>query len=522
MRKHAQRVAGFTVTELMVVLVVFALLGTAIAQWVAGKERDDRGKSVGESLAAVHNALEDYGRTYRDELISTVSSTPKTVTGVAVITAPTPDELFALGHLTVRVNPQVARAGTIRERVDVVPAGCVPPSCSLGYLSYIDGPMMEMQVNRVANRVLDAATRAAGGRAGTSEAFAPDRLRGQSGQWDAPNPVPGTVGIFALVSSSSSLGEGKWVRQYDDRHIFLQDSLTVANTVAAGTLTVANTAAVGGTMTVGGVLNSNSLNVTSTVSVLGTSTFAGPVNVNNNLQVSGSVSVQQNITATGSITGDRLIPRGTYALLSACPATEEGAIANRLGGNGMVVCLSGFWRSLASQAREGDACAPEGTRATDPTDQGLVCIGGAYRGLRNLWRAGTPGQSCTAAGVTGIDFASNNETLLCRANPGDPSAVLLWFRLRDLTSHLQFQTAVTVVGDGALISKPTCSAAATGAAPQPLLQLTPKAYSSDDGGYHVYGEHYSATQWVARFRDGSGAIQPGQPSAIAEVYCYYP
>jgi hypothetical protein len=346
---------------------------------------------------------------------------------VAVVTAPSLQELYALQHLPMFVNPAVARAGTITTRVTVVPAGCLPPACALSYLTFIDGPVREFDNDKIATRVLDAAARAAGGRAGTSEAFAPDRLRGLGGQWDAPNPVAGSVvGIFALVSSSSDLGQGIYVRMRDTRDPNLQGNLTVANTIAGGTLSVTNTAVIGGTFTVvnsaffGGTVTASNVNVTNTLNVQQGATFGGPVAVNNHLLVTGTLSVQQNITATGSVTADRLIPRGTYALLSACPVTEEGAIANRAGGNGMVACIGGFWRSFASQAREGDACAPEGARATDPNDQGLVCIGGAYRGLGNLWRAGTPGQACSAAGVTGIDVASNNEALLCRANPADP------------------------------------------------------------------------------------------------------
>lgn len=517
------RALGFTAVELVVVLTVIALMAAGLARWVAVYQRDARGKAIGETLATVHNALEDYGMRYRNQLLSAATSTPQAVTGVAVVTAPTLAELHALGHLQVLVAPTVPRAGTLTLRVGVMPTGCTPPGCALSYLSYLAGPLREFDNDQVAVRVLDAATRAAGGRAGSSEAFAPDRLRGLGGQWDAPNPVPGgVVGILAMVSSSADLGQDAYVRIHDTRDPNLQGNLTVAGTIAGSTLTVTQTAAIGGSLTVassaavGATLTAAAVNVAGTLTVGQGGAFGGPVTLGSNLSVAGSVSV------TGPVAADRLIPRGSYALLTACPAAEEGAIANRQGGNGMVVCLGGFWRALATQSREGDACAPEGTRATDNADQGLVCVGGAYRGLSRLWRAGTPGQSCAAAGITGLDTANDNETLVCRANPADPSAVLVWYRLRDLTAHLQFLTAVTVIGDGAMVSKPSCSAAATGTAPTPLLKLTPKAYSSDDGGFHVYAENYSASHWVARFRDGTGAVQPGQPSAIAEFYCYYP
>ncbi len=518
-----RRSRGFTITEMMVVLIVLGMMASAIASYLNGQQQDARGKAIGEIAVAAHDALEDYGRRYKEQVVSSVTSSPEAITGVAVVTAPTLAELLALGFTTRSIDPVIQRSGTLTQRVSVIPAGCTPPSCALSYLTYISAPTLDWERDRVAGRVLAAATRAAGARAGTSEAFAPDRIRGLEGQWDAANPVVGApVGIFALISASSDLGQDAFVRIRDTRDPNLQGNLTVANTIAGGTLSVTNTAVIGGTLTVtnntfvGGTLSTNNLNVTQSA------VFGGPVNINNNLNVTGTLTVQQNISATGSVTGDRLVATGSYGLLTACPVAEEGAIARRLGGNGMVVCIGGFWRAVATQARDGDACAPEGTRATDPTNIGLVCIGGVYRRLSNLWRAGTPGQACTAAGISGIDVNSNNEALICRSNPGDPSAVLLWFRMRDMTQHLQFVTAVTALGDGALIAKPTCNAASGGAAPVPQLRLIPKAYSSDDGGFHTYGEDYSSTYWVVRFRDGSGAVQPGQPAALAELFCYYP
>ena len=498
-----RRERGFTAIELAVVITVIGIMASVYARYGAVIGQEQRGKVLGQTIATIHNAAEDYARRYRTEILNNTAITVPAA--VAVTREPTTAEFFALGQTPNSISAAVARAGNIQVRLSPSPVGCVMPACEIQILTYIDGPVLNSNNNGVETTVLAAATREAGARAGGSESFAPTRLRGLDGAWDAANPVAGNpVGIFAMISSTADIGTSQFVQIRDSRDPDLQGNLSVAQALTIGGATTLN----------GATTVNNSANVTQALTVGGVTTLNGATTVNNSASVTQALNVGTNLTVTQVATANRFVPSGAYALNAAC--VDQGAIARSLAGVGLVYCQGGFWRALATQAAAGGVCAPNGTRADDAAGTMLLCVNGTYQLMSDIIRSGTPGAACTMAGVTAINTASNNETLICKSNPADGANVLVWFRLRDLTQNMQFVFAY-FINAGAQVPKPTCPVGAT-----QLMIATPKATSSADGGVHVYGTNFDAWNWTLNMVNGAGITMPPGAEALVQTYCYFP
>jgi hypothetical protein len=221
------------------------------------------------------------------------------------------------------------------------------------------------------------------------------------------------------------------------------------------------------------------------------------------------------IRTSGRAAADRLVPVGSYTAGTAC--NDDGAIARRATGTGLVVCQNASWRDLTVTAGVGDACAVEGSTATTAGGVVMFCMGGQYRSFNSVIASATPGASCTTAGSLGMDTLNNNGTLSCRANPGPGGGTPRWLRLQDITSNLSFVSSSEVT-EGAVISKPACTAAG-GMSSIPVVQLVPKSFASSDAGFVFYVE--GTTSWTVRMRNGAGGLLSGTPYAVAHVYCYY-
>jgi hypothetical protein len=229
------------------------------------------------------------------------------------------------------------------------------------------------------------------------------------------------------------------------------------------------------------------------------------------------------VRTSGRAQADRLVPAGQYSIGSACAAADEGAIARATAGAGLVTCRGAQWRPLAMYASAGAACAPNGSMADDGTGAKLLCMGGTYQPMANLFASGTPGASCTTPGTVGYDKANSNEILLCRVNPAGGGA--RYMRMRDITSNLQFVQSYEVTdisyGASGQVGKPTCSPA-SGMTATPVIQLIPKIWSSPDGGVSAYAVDTGAV-WQIYLRNGNSALLSGNPSAraIANTYCFF-
>lgn len=549
---------GFTIIELGVVLTVIGIMASVYARYGASIGQEQRGKLIGQTVATVHNAAEDYARRYRAEILNNTAITAPAV--VAVTRAPTTAEFFALGQTPNLISAAVARGGNIQIRLSPSPVGCVMPACEIQILTYLDAPVLNSNENVVARGVLAAATREAGARAGGSESFAPTRLRGLDGMWDAANPVAGNpVGIFAMMSSTADIGSSQYVRIRDSRDPDLQGPLTVAGNVAAnGSLTATGATTLNGATTI-----NNTLAVTGTAAVgrlqvndVGVAGGACPANtfikdasglllscVAGQWKVQGDSSCIANYSDLNYLqdstrcyngAGNPNSPAGgewffLEVFRHVNPAnyyTAQRVIGMTGAATGKVWIRNqqsnvsgagwGPWQLVINGSDVGAACSPEGATATAANGLGLLCVNGLFRSMDTIIRFGTPGAACTMAGVTAINTASNNETLICKSNPADGANVLVWFRLRDLTQNLQFVFAY-FVNAGGQVPKPTCPAGA-----RQLMIATSKATSSSDGGVHVFGTDLNASNWTLNMVDGSGNSMPAQAEALVQTYCYFP
>jgi hypothetical protein len=308
----------------------------------------------------------------------------------------------------------------------------------------------------------------------------------------------------------------------------INNSLTVTGLTTLGS--VGNDVNVGGKLTAAGATSINSSLAVTGATTLGS--VGNDVGVGGKLTVSGVTAMNSSATVSGSLSADRLTPVGLYAAGAACGAADEGSIARNTAALGLVLCQAGAWRTLATGAASGDACATSGAMATSALGVSLLCVNGSYQGMDTIVRSGTPGSACTVAGATAIDTANGNETLICRWNLQDGTKTLRYMRLRDVTTHLVFVSATevtdsTAVGGTGPVLKPDCSPSSTQTA-IPILQLILKSFASPDGGVAAWAVDNNPGlpgTWSVFLRQGdSTKLLNGAPNAtaVAQVFCYFP
>ncbi|MDT8992862.1 methylation [Curvibacter sp. APW13] len=471
-----------------------------------------RGVLIGQMMVEVHTAAEDFARKYRTQVIANATGTPTAIAGAANPLAPTLAELLALGHLTKNITTAVPRAGNIVVGYSVTPAGCIPANCAIRIQSYINGPVLEPDINVVAVGVLGVALDTAGSKAGRSDSTDPTSLHGRDGQWSAPNPVAGNpVGIFAMLSSSSDIGMDAYVRVQDTRNPDLQGPLSVAGAVThSGTTTHTGATTLNGATTVNSSLTT--VGAAGTLAVGGAATLSGATTINNTANVTGRITAGSDVLATGMLRGDRLTATGAYTVGAVC--ADDGAIAKRAGGQGAVMCIGGFWQAVVTVSTAGAACAPNGSDAQDSTGVKLTCVNGSYRALSTLIVAGTVGAVCATQGQSAYDFTTAVPTqLICRTNPSGGASK--WMRIQDITTHMVFVNSWEVT-NGQSITKPTCSVA-VGQTVTPILLLRPKIETSTDVGFNRYAIDNGAS-WSVVLTDASNKPLG---TALGEAYCYY-
>lgn len=549
--KAAQR--GYFLLSFMLAAALTSVVALRSVTLEIERQAIANGQIQGDVMLAIANAAHTY---VSEQYTALQAGAPVTRNGTTVpngsgtgqTRAPTVAQLNSMGYLTNFSSTGVVNAGSYRIRIQAVPAGCVGAACDFEGLVFLDvpvtgtgGTLAQAQIGGIITRV--------GGNGGYSPAEVPANIVGFG--WTQPNPVAGTPGgIVAARFGFGSSGLGQFVRISDSRDPSLQGPLTVAGpTTVNNNLTVGGTSAITGDTSVGGCArilantgragfgcaNPNDLPAGYTGGVrtpdlvahgriLASDNPSAFTGANGNYVIAGVQGGVAEVRTSGRAAADRLTPLGQYAVGSACAAADEGSIARRSAGTGLVVCQSSVWTVLQTRANTGDACSPNGSSATSGTGVSLLCVNGQYVGMDTVIRSGTPGQACTAPGTTAIDTSNNNETLICRSNLA--GGVARYMRLRDMTSHLAFVSASEVtdftVSSSGLVSKPSCNAGATQPA-TPIIQLIPKTFSSPNGGVALYAVDIG-TRWRVFLRDGSGAVLAGNPSAsaIAQIFCYFP
>jgi len=542
-RRGPRRQGGFLMLEFILYLGVVAMLAIYVNKELVTKTEESLATGSGVYLQTVASAAQNHVLL---NFNSYANNTP--VAGVATLLQPTIPELVALGRLNGGF-PGGANQMPTRQtaQVNITRTSCPGASCQVTVLVCTTTPVT---LGGTATRFDLASTmvEAQNGTGGQSlYGSGGGTIRGAA--LNEPNPMGSVEGI---VCGSGKVDVGMYSNFLvlnDTRNPNFQGGLTVAgattlngNTTVNGNATVSGSATVGGCITLsnssgragfgcanpadlpagytGGV---RSVDVVANGSILASTNPAGFTGSNGNYAYVGVAGGVGEVRTSGRAQADRLVPSGAYAVGSACTAADEGAIARQSGGSGLVTCRASQWRALATFATAGAACAPNGAMADDGTGAQLLCMGGTWRPMTNLFAAGTPGGSCTNVGTVAYDTANNNEILLCRQNPAGGSA--RYMRLRDVTSHLVFvqsyEVTDTSVGASGTVSKPTCSPA-SGMSATPVIQLIPKIFSTPDGGLAAYAIDTGAA-WQIYLRNGNGAVLSGNPSAraLANVYCFF-
>ena len=541
---------GVALIELIIVITISAVLAVYANQELANRSQESIARGGGVYLSAVSQAAERLILTNFDNYANL-----NDVTGVANDLRPTIPELIALGRL--RPGFPVGMPTRQQARIDIVRTGCPGPGCQVTALVCtmtpitLGGPVTRFDL---ATAMLEEQN----GRGGQSRYADGANIRGPA--LNTPNPMGNIEGI---VCGSSFVDVGMYdvfVRMNDTRDPNLQGNLTVAgDTTLNGPAVVNNTLNVSGASTfennvtvqgqvdigpciklqggaqgragfgcanpsdvpagyTGGV---RSADVVASGNILASSNPAGFTGANGSyaLVTADNGAGEAEVRTSGRAAANRLTPQGLFASGEACASSDEGSIGRLSTGPGLVSCTLGFWRVITFQAAAGDACAPNGAAATDASGRMLLCMDGNFVPMDELFPTGTPGGSCNRPGVTAVDVANNNETLICRYNLAGGFA--RWMRLRDVTQHLAFIRADEVRPD-AVVAKPVCDAA-SGQTAQTIIQLVPKVWGSPDGGNAFFAQDNGGS-WIVRMRDGAGNNLQGNPAAaaIAQLYCYFP
>lgn len=533
MRRAVQR--GFVLTELIIALSIIAILALYASARAARDSEDVLAKGSGAYLQTVASAAQNHVLV---NFNSYANNTP--VVGVAVLLQPTVAELVNLGRLNAGFPSGPGSLPTRQTaRIDITRLNCPGAGCSVTAMVCTTTPVT---LGGTFTRFDLASEMVAvqNGTGGQSLQNQGSIIRGPV--LNQPNPNGNVEGITCGSGMVDVGMYSNFLVMNDSRDPNFQGPLTVAgptvvkSTLQAGTTTVGTCATI--LATTGragfGCANPNDVpagytggvrspDVVANGAVLATaspSTFTGNNAPFAYMGVNGGVG---EVRTSGRAQADRLVPAGAYGIGTACAVADEGAIARDSAGSGLVTCRTGLWRSMSAFAAAGAACSPEGAFADDGTGAKMLCRGGIYRPLTNMFAAGTPGAACANPGTSAYDFANAQELLLCRPNPAGGGA--RYMRLRDVTSNLVFVQSYEVIdvsqGAAGNVTKPTC-APATGMSGTALIQLIPKIYSTPDGGVAAYAVD-GGSVWQIYLRSGTNSVLSGNPSAraIANTYCYF-
>lgn len=532
------RQRGNALVWLLLAMLLTAVTGVGTLQAQRTQQRRDAGAAEATVLQALRNAVnaaiyeQVVGLQAGNALAKNGVSVTPVATGGLLVWSPTVPQLAAMGYLptgwTVATSALNGAPYAISFRR--LPAGCAPAACAIEGQVVVLGAVTDTGVaNQMDGVTTGALLTRIGADAGVSLPTAPGTIAGFDNTWTAANPVAGTPpGVVAVRVGTASAGFSQFVRIGDSRDPNL-----------AGPLTVAGPLSVSGPTSLRGVpLSVNAADGTNCVQLLPTGAVrvacSGTLDARSGtftdnagnttsitpgtLSATGAVTAGGNLTATGSVTGNRLRPVGNYAPGAGC--TEPNAVAGNSAQTGLVLCSSGAWRAIVTQASAGQSCSPEGNTA-QANGVALLCRGGSYVALTSFLRRANTGSACAEAGAMAVDVATG-VAVLCRGNPA--GGTMLWYRAQDLASNLQWIRSQEVV-DSQVVPKPTCGSSA-GYTGQAAVMLTPMAEGSSDASFSRYAIDNGGT-WTVFLRDSAGNVlqansASGSATALAQQYCYYP
>ncbi len=206
MKRH---IKGFSLIEMSIALILFAILGVAMLNLQVRQSRRDSARAQADQLLQLRDALQSYVDTYRSAILAN-TSIPFTVGSGSVNNTqtllPTVSGLIGLGLLptTFKNTASLNNAGYVMSAVQFVPAGCItsnPKSCRIGGHVRLANPLL----------LRDVVTEVNAGRFDGDLAFdALDVLGGngfvsltKGGNYTAAN------GSFTLTNDAAYLGVSK-------------------------------------------------------------------------------------------------------------------------------------------------------------------------------------------------------------------------------------------------------------------------------------------------------------------------
>lgn len=532
--------AGALMLEVSLALIISAL---AAVGTIRASMRADLMRSAdieADALDMYRTALQRYV----DDAYSEIQNGSPVTRNAVTLTAaqslnPTVAQLIGMNYLSAGFSNStlLVDGGTYQNAIRRDPVGCVTIACNVEGLAWITVPFFERGTAFTNGPVIGQMLSRLGGFGGTSIEGSTANITGTGASWTQPNPVAGNpAGVMAARFGFSSAAFLNYIRINDLRDPDLFGNLTVAgNTNLKSTLKVdgatqlVGNAQLDGTLTTNGTsLLKGATTLNSTLKVDGATQLVGDVQMDANTITNGTTllrgattigtgGVNANLTVNGDVRGQRLIPTASNAIGGGC-AGAEGAISLWSGGTGLLSCQAGVWTALAVQDALGGACAVEGATSKSSAGIGLLCVNGVFRGMDAIVRFGSVGALCGVAGALALDTANNNETLICKSNLAEAAGTLRLMRLRDITSQMVFVAAFEVTGTTGSVVKPNCAASAAHPA-TPVLQMIPKTFSSDDGGYSFSAVDSGAT-WTLSMNKATG-VMTGTPAVIAQTFCYF-
>jgi len=537
------RSRGFALVELIIALSISALIAMYAAAQLTNEVEETLAEGSGEYLRLVAAAAEQHTLLNFDNYANNID-----VAGVATDLQPTVAELVTLGRLNGGFPSAVGSLPTRQTaRIDITRTNCPGPNCTLLAL-VCTTTAVNLGTGPTRFDLASTMMSAQNGAGGQSLQNAGTVIRGPA--LNVPNPVGNVEGVVCGSSTVDTALLQRFLVLNETRNPNFQGPVSIAGaTTISNNLTVTGTASITADTSVGtcarilattgragfGCANPNDLpagytggvrtpDVVASGRMVASDNPAAFTGTNGNYAYVGVQAGVAEVRTSGRAAANRLTPLGQYAEGTACAAADEGSIARRLVGTGLVVCQATLWTVMQTRANAGDVCTPNGSMATAGTGVALLCVNGVYVGMDTIIRSATPGQACTTSGATAIDLTSNNELLICRTNlAGGPAR---YMRMRDMTSHMAFVSATEVtdvsVGASGLVDKPNCNAGALQPA-TPIIQLIPKAFSSPDGGVTLYAVDIGV-RWQVYLRNGAGGVLSGNPnaSAVAQIFCYFP
>lgn len=249
-RRRAQR--GFGIVSALLALVIGAVVAAGQIEGVRVERQTKSGALQGDLVNLIKAAYNDYAMENYPALQSNLPVTKNGVTlavGAAVgqTMAPRVEDLVNMGYLSPGTNAQalLVDGGVYRASFRQEPAGCVGVACNIPGTLYIDRPILVRGTAEMNGIAVGALIERVGGDALVSLNTNPAQLIAVNGA-NVANPVvgspPGVVG--ARVGFGAS-GFGRFLVMNDPRDPNFQGDVTVAGSVAAGTVTASTSVGVG-------------------------------------------------------------------------------------------------------------------------------------------------------------------------------------------------------------------------------------------------------------------------------------